>query len=128
MENPMDYSLCNQTVTLYRLQEQQVIRKVLAECYLEYKTQQDTGSYGTQMERPFLLIVPCWQQDKPEIPVMPGDRIYAGIGPEVTNQQWRSFVPANVAELMQAEYVQPCYFGGHLCHTEAGRKSHGLSR
>ena len=126
MENPMDYSLCSQTVTLYRLQEQQVKRQVLENCYLEHKTQYDTDARGSQMERAFLLIVPS--QGHEQVAVLPGDRIYEGTGPVIDGAQWRSFIPANVPQLMQVQYVQPCFFAGRLCHTEAGRKSHGLAR
>ena len=126
MEAPMDYSLCSHTVTLYRLQEQQVKRQVLENCYLEYKTQYDTDARGSRMERAFLLIVPS--EGHGQVSVLPGDRIYEGVGPEVDGEQWRSFIPALEPQLMQVQYVQPCFFGGGLCHTEAGRKSSGLAR
>ena len=52
-----------------------------------------------------------------------GDRIYAGIGPEVAD--WHSFVPAAVPMLYEVSTAKPCYWEGEIIHWEAGnRKEH----
>ena len=107
----MDYSLCRQTVTCYRMAENTPQRQVIDKCYLQYSTYADYDTAGRQLKRPFLLILPGKE------PVQVGDLIYDGIGPEVTQAQWQGFVPANVPRLMQVQYVTD-YPG----HTEAGRK------
>ena len=122
MHTPFDYSLCDQTVTIYRKEGKTVSRQILKNCYLEYNTRVDTDEYGRQLERRFLLILPGSEQK-----LQVDDRIYAGQGPEVTAEQWAGFIPVNVEKLMQVQYVQPCYWNGQLCHTEAGRKRTALN-
>lgn len=118
MDSPFDYSLCSQTVTVYRLRDRCVIRRELEGCYLQYSTHIQTDEYGRQLERRFLLIAPGQEQL-----VFADDRIYAGIGPEISEQNWPEFIPAKVEGLMQVQYVKPCFWNGQLCHTEAGRKA-----
>ena len=111
------YSLCRDTVTLYRCQGDTVQRRVLENCDLHIQDKQVEDPYSAQLERAFLLVLPG-QQD-----VLPGDRVMGGVGPEIDRQQWDTFVPGNVAGLCQVQYVQPFYCMGMLCHTEAGRKA-----
>lgn len=117
MHCPFDYSLCNQTVTIYRKQRHNVLYQVIENCYLEYSTRVDTDEYGKQMERRFLLIIPGSRQQ-----VFVDDRIYDGVGPELSIQEWTDFIPAKVPGLMQVQYVTPCSWNGQICHMEAGRK------
>lgn len=114
----MDYSLCCQTVTVYRKEGDAVYRQVVDTCYLQIEDVQKEHLAGGVAERKFLLIMPCQQQL-----VLPGDRIFHGIGPEVGIEQWPMFIPATVAELVEAEYVKPFYWEGQLCHVEAGRRA-----
>lgn len=111
MACPLDYSLCTQTVTVYRPGQ----RLVVEGCYYAYEDHVQTDALGSRMERKFLLIMPGSCQR-----VFTGDRIYDGIGPEEVD--WREFIPVNVPGLSQAAYVRPCWWGGTVCHVEAGRK------
>ena len=106
----MDYPLCDQTVTVYRLEENQVARCVLRGCYFQM---QQLGK--APLERRFLLVVPG-----NTLQVFPGDRVLPGEGPQVAQQDWGRWIPALVPELVQVGWVKPCYFQGALCHTEAG--------
>ena len=54
----MDYSLCCQTVTLYRKQGDSITRQVLEGCYLAGQCSSPTESYGKSRLKKFLLIIP----------------------------------------------------------------------
>lgn len=114
MRCPLDYSLCNSTVTVYRKTAEGICRQVVEGCYLENRCEQRSELSGTRQESPFLLIMPGSCQR-----VFPGDRILEGIGPQVID--WESFIPVTVPGLYQAQYAMPCYWEGQICHVEAGR-------
>lgn len=115
--NPLDYALCTQTVTVYRRQGENITRFVLEGCAYSWKQVREMDVLGCRKETKFLLIVPGDTQR-----VFVGDRIYDGIGPEVSVEEWAGFLPVNVPGLGEVGYVQPCFWDGTLCHTEAGRK------
>ena len=111
--NPLDYSLCCQTVTLYRKTGEGITRVVLPGCYLSRQLAMPQTDYGKSMEKKFLLIIPgntC--------PPQPGDRVYDGIGPDTVD--WQVFLPAAVPELLEVSYVKPCCWDGEIVHWEAG--------
>lgn len=114
MSEPFDYGLCQDTVTVYRYQDGQVKRQVLQGCYFSYEDQATFGE-NQVFERKFTLIVPCKTQE-----VFPGDRVLAGIGPEVEASGWAGFIPACVPALAQVEKVRPVFWDGALCHLQAG--------
>lgn len=115
--SPLDYSLCNQTVTLYRKEAEGIKRQVLSDCYLSASVSTPTEAYGKSLEKTFRLIIPG------DRPVYCGDRIYAGTGPEVTD--WHSFVPASVPMLYEVSTAKTCFWEGEITHWEAGsRKEH----
>ena len=113
--NPFDYSLCDQTVTLYLETGE---RWVIPNAYLSAKITTPTEPYGKSMEKKFLLIIPG------DHPLSPGDRVYAGIGPEETD--WKTFVPALVPALFEVSFAKPCYWEGSLTHWEAGNRKETL--
>ena len=117
--NPLDYSLCSQTVTVYRSSGTEVMRTVAENCCLSRQTSTPQAGYGKSMEKKFLLIIPgntC--------PLQPGDRIYDGIGP--TAVDWATFLPATVPELLEVSFAKPCYWDGELVHWEAGYRKEGF--
>ena len=116
MQCPLDYSLCNQTVTLYRFDPEGIHRRVIRQAMYHYCTQQVRGEQGVTQERKFTLIIPG------DACLLPGDRVYDGIGPVVEPSRWGSFLPVTVPGLSQVQYVNPCFWEGEICHTEAGRK------
>lgn len=117
MRCPLDYSLCDRTVTVYRKVGDTIVRTVVEGCFLEPTRRRTVDTLGRREEQTFLLIMPGAPQR-----VFPGDRIYDGVGPTVTEQQWAEFVPAKVPELAVAAYVTAFFWEGRLCHVEAGRK------
>ena len=117
MNGPLDYSLCDRTVTIYHRQGDQIIRQVAEGCYFAWQEQQTEDRQGCRRDTKCLLIMPGDTQR-----VFPGDRVYDGIGPEVRLEGWAAFIPVKVQGLAQVGYVKPCYWNGKLCHVEAGRK------
>lgn len=113
--NPLDYSLCSQTVTVYRKMGETVTRQVAENCHLSRQTSTSPESYGKSLEKKFQLIIPG-----NAIPLQPGDRIFDGVGPEEVN--WQTFVPALVCALFEVSFAKPCFWEGEITHWEAGHK------
>lgn len=118
MACPLDYSCCCQTVTVYRKDGDGITRTVAENCYLELEDVQREYLAGGRAERKFLLVMPGEPQR-----ILPGDRIYDGIGPEIAPGEWSAFIPARVPGLVEAEYAKPFFWEGVLCHVEAGRRT-----
>lgn len=117
MTGPLDYSLCDQTVTIYRKQGQSVLRQVVEGCFYSWQEEQTEDELGVRRDTKCLVILPGdtnW--------VSIGDRIYPGIGPQIQVGDWSGFLPVTVAGLSEISYVSPCYWEGSVCHIEAGRK------
>lgn len=117
MEAPVESGLFEQTVTIYQLRDNQVTRTVVGGACLQMYTEQAWDREGHGQEVKFLLILPG-----EDVSLSPGDRVYDGIGPEVTAEGWSRFIPALVPKLGQIAYVKPYYWQGVLSHTEAGRR------
>ena len=117
--NPLNYSLCRQTVTVYQKRENAVSRILAENSYFSSAVSASAESYGKSRSKKFLLIIPG-----AEISLQPGDRIFAGIGPEEV--QWQTFVPATVPELYEVSFAKPCYWEGELTHWEAGNRKENL--
>ncbi len=113
----MTYPLCHQTVTVYRRAGESISRLVVEGCAYQWQDCRVEDELGAHLERRFLLILPGDRQQ-----VFPGDRIYDGIGPEITAADWADFIPVNVPTLSEVAYAKPWYLDGQLCHVEAGRK------
>ncbi len=117
MTSPLDYSLCNQTVTVYRKEKSTIRKQQISGCYFTWEEVQTEDEFGVRRETKCLLILPGDDQR-----VFIGDRVYNGVGPDVSIREWGSFIPVNVAGLAEINYVAPYYWEGELCHIEAGRK------
>ncbi len=113
----IDYHFCDRTVTVYRLERGQVQRLVVEGCYYFWEQRQVTDLQGTRQDTKFLLIMPGSTQR-----VFVGDRIYDGVGPYLTAQDWPRFLPVNVTGLGQVAYVRPTWWDGCVTHVEAGNK------
>lgn len=115
MNCPLDYSLCDRTVTVYRMEAGKVRRFVVDSTFLSVKTVKQSHQDGESVAKPFLLILPGG-----DVTVYPGDRVFEGVGPHITEEGWSGFLPATVPELFAVEYVKPYYWMGKICHIEAG--------
>ena len=113
--NPLNYSLCRQTVTVYRNEKGQLQRQVIPGCSYHWQDRKVADVRGWHLERGVLLIVPGDKGD-----LRPGDRIFEGVGP--VDVDWDRWIPRLVPGLSEVAYVQPQYWRDRVCHTEAGRK------
>lgn len=113
---PVDYSLCNQTITIYHFNGKTYTRFVRRDAFLDFKKTETTTKTGSRESNSFLLVIPG---DSPAVEV--GDKVRLGEWPEVnTREEWASLIPAKVSGLVVVQYVDPKYWNGKMCHTEAG--------
>lgn len=115
---PVDYRLCNQTVTLYHWNGcDDVTRRVIENgAFLDFRKVQSIGKTGSREANNFLLVIPC-----SEVLVAVGDKVFHGEGPEITTAaEWRKFIPSAVPGLAVVEWVDPKYWQDRLVHVEAG--------
>ena len=115
---PVDYRLCNQTVTIYHWDGKEAYtRKVIEEgAFLDFKKTQNVDKTGSSEVNTFLLVIPG-----SEVPVAVGDKVIHGEGPEVAGRAaWAAFIPAKYTGLVVIKYVDPKYWRGQVVHTEAG--------
>lgn len=117
MTAPLDYSLCDQTVTVYHKQGNTVLRQIVEGCYYHWQQVQQEDEYGIHRETLCQLILPGAEHF-----VSISDRVYNGIGPQIGVEAWHTFLPVAVSGLSEINYVSPCYWEGAICHIEAGRK------
>lgn len=114
-KGPLDYRLCNQTVTVYHKEGGKVTRTVHTGAFLDFKKTENVDKTGSKEVNSFLLVIPC-----SEVCVQPEDKVLMGIGEEITTAQWPSFIPVKVPGLVVVKYVDPKYWNGKLIHVEAG--------
>lgn len=112
----VDYSMCCQTVTVYRKLSDRILRHVIPGCFLQWK-EYLAGEPGMQrLERGFQLIQPGEKQL-----VYYGDYVFEGEGPEVTLDDWDFFVLTDGIAMGVVNYATAYRWEGIFCHTEAGR-------
>lgn len=117
------YSLCRQTVTVYRREAGNIVRRVYPRAYFEQRRQkrldfrenQTHSRVGDRAAGSFLAVIPG-----PEQAVFPGDRLYLGVGPQLAPEDWVDFLPTRVPGLAVAVWAEPKFWNGRILHTEAG--------
>ena len=113
---PVDYRMCNQTVTVYHKDGDSYIRTVYDRAYLDFRKNQTVDKTGSGESNSFLLVIPGDSQM-----VFVGDKVMLGEGPEVaTREKWLEFIPSKVPGLVVVSYVDPKYWGTQIVHVEAG--------
>lgn len=114
---PVDYSLCNQTVTVYHWDGKTAFtRTVINNAFLDFKKTQNVDKTGSKEANSFLLVVPCATQG-----VFVGDKVLLGMGKEcATREEWAAMVPSKVPGLVVVSYADPKYWNGKMVHVEAG--------
>ena len=113
---PVDYRLCNQTVTVYHKDEEKYTRTVYENAFLDFRKTQTVDKTGSKEANSFLLVIPGSKQA-----VFTGDKVLLGVGREITSrEEWSAFIPAKVNGLVVVSYVDPKYWNGKIVHTEAG--------
>lgn len=115
---PVDYRLCNQTVTVYHwdgagIYTRSVIR---AGAFLDFKKTQNVEKTGSKEATSFLLVIPG-----ASVPVAVGDKVVRGEGPEIsTREDWVALIPTKYTGMGVIKYVDPKYWRGSVVHVEAG--------
>ena len=113
---PVDYRLCNQTVTVYHQENGRYTRTVHKRAFLDFKKTQTVDKTGSKEANSFLLVIPGAAQT-----VFVGDKVLLGEGPEITDRAaWAAFIPSKVTGLVVVGYADPKYWNGTMVHTEAG--------
>ena len=105
---PLDYSLCNMTVTVYH--REGLTRQVMEGVHYEFTSRREVTGGIEEKSRGFLLVVPG------ERDVRPGDKVLLGIGPEISG--WDDLLPETTDTLGIVTSVQPRYYNGRIIHTE----------
>lgn len=113
---PVDYRMCNQTVTVYHKDGDAYNRTVYERAFLDFRKTMTVDKTGSTEANSFLLVIPGGTQA-----VFTGDKVMLGVGPEIaTRGAWASFRPDNTPGLVVVKYVDPKYWNGEMVHTEAG--------
>lgn len=115
---PVDYSKCNQTVTVYHWDGKDAYTRAVIEegAFLDFRKTRNVEKTGSGEVNSFLLVVPCAVQG-----VFTGDKVLLGEGPDVaTREAWAALIPAKVPGLVVVKYVDPKYWVGKMVHLEAG--------
>ena len=113
MGSPLDYSLCGQTVTVYRRERDGgFARTVHPRAFLDLKKVRNVEKTGSGDAMSFLLVIPG------DADVRGGDKVHMGEGPEEV--EWASFIPAKVRGRCVVRWVDPKHWEGEIAHIEAG--------
>lgn len=113
---PVDYRLCNQTVTVYHKDGDTFTRTVYNNAYLDFRKDQSVDKIGSKEENSFLLVIPGASQA-----VFVGDKVLLGEGPEIAGKEaWAAFIPSRVSGLVVVRYADTKFWHGQIVHTEAG--------
>ena len=113
---PVNYSLCDQTVTVYHNDGDKYTRTVYDRAFLDFRKTLTTDKTGSKESNSFLLVIPGSEQA-----AFVGDKVILGEGPEITTaKDWTAFVPVKVPGLVVVGYVDVKYWRGQIVHTEAG--------
>lgn len=113
MASPLDYSLCDQAVTVYRRKKDgSVARAVHPRAFLDIKKVRNVERTGSSDAMSFLLVVPG------DADIREGDRVLRGEGPEEV--EWASLIPSKVRGLCVVRWADPKYREGGISHIEAG--------
>lgn len=117
---PPDYGKCCQTVTVYHLREDSTVQKtVLHGVSLQLRKNYNVDKTGATESTSFLLVIPAAVSSG--IPVAVGDKVLSGEGGEIqSRQEWAELIPSKVPGMAVIRYVEPIWWEGRLCHTEAG--------
>ncbi len=113
---PIDYRMCNQTVTVYHKDGDSYITTVHEKAYMDFRKNQTVDKTGSKETNSFLLVIPGHSQM-----VFVGDKVLLGKGKKITaREEWAALIPAATPGLVVVKYVDPKYWGAKMVHVEAG--------
>lgn len=114
---PLNYALCNQTVTVYRASldgEFSCTKTVYYNAFLDFKKVVSVNKTGSKEANSFLLVI------RGNADLKPKDKVLLGVGEDIpSREEWARFIPSNRAGLVVIETVDPKYYNGEVCHVEA---------
>lgn len=114
--SPVDYSKCNQTVTIYHKDGDTYTQQTITNAFLEYRKTENVDKTGSKEVNSFLLVIPCAVQ-----PIFVEDKVLHGVGPEIaTREAWAALIPTKVPGLVVVRSVDPKYWKDKMVHVEAG--------
>lgn len=139
---PLDYSLCDQTVTIYHQlgagENFACTRTVFHGAMVDRKKVRTVDKTGSKEGYSFLAVFPSGR-GRPEwvapaayaelpdcrragaFTLAPGDKLLPGEGPEIADRKaWSAFVPASTPGLVVVSDVDVKLWEGSVCHVEAG--------
>ncbi len=137
---PVDYRLCNQTVTLYHQTGTGAAfgctRTVFHGAFLDFKKVTAVEKTGSRETNSFLLVLPSGWDGRPvwmsaqqydaavthenTFTLAPKDKVLLGEGPEITTrEQWAVLLPAQTTGLVVVRDVDAKYWQAAVCHVEA---------
>ena len=116
---PVDYSKCNQTVTIYHSDGVSFSKKVIEHAFFDFRKNQNANRVGTSESNSFLLVIPYTESATQ--PVFNGDKVLLGVGENImSREEWASFIPSKTPNLAVVKYVDPKYWNNAIAHWEAG--------
>ncbi len=116
---PVDYSKCNQTVTIYHNDHGTITTRIIPRAFFDFRKVQNVDRTGSKEANGFLLVIPGFVSD--EQPVFVGDKVLLGVGPEVaTTALWAQMIPSTTPNMAVVSYVDPKYWKAKIAHWEAG--------
>lgn len=108
---PLDYTLCNQTVTVYH--RETLGQTVVENAYYNYREAETVNEGQADISVGFSLIVPG------RLDIQPGDKVLPGRGPALAGkEQWLLLTAGALPGLGVVKSVSPKYWKGTVCHTE----------
>lgn len=108
---PLDYTLCNQTVTVYH--RGTLERTVVENAYYDYREEETVDDGQVDRSVRFSLIVPG------RLDIQPGDKVLPGRGSEIEGMgQWMLLTAGALSGLGVVKSVSYKYWKGAVCHTE----------
>jgi hypothetical protein len=110
-----DFSLCQQTVTLYHYDGGEITRVEYPKAYFEETDKQEISTTGESGKTEHLVVIPG------EVDIVPGDKVFLGVGdyPDGdTARWWRLFIPSKVPQCVIARSVSQRHWLGKPTHIE----------
>lgn len=108
---PLDYTLCNQTVTVYH--RETLERTVVENAYYDFRQEETVNDGQADTAVRFTLVVPG------RLDIQPGDKVLPGRGSALEERaQWMRLTAGAVSGLGIVKSVSYKYWNDTVCHTE----------
>lgn len=119
----LDYSKCNQTVTVYHEEKPGNYKRfTINGAFIDFRKNRNIEKTGERETNSFLLVIPEKNAKLGEDYEMKnGDKVLLGEGTDIlSREEWARLIPSLVPDLAVIKHIDKKYWQGKLCHTEAG--------